>query len=459
VPDSSCARRDDGLVRSRSWACALVCAAVVLSGCQGQPDRPRSAPATPTPSRSTTSPTPEPAATRSPRPRAPEPTGQPDRRAGQSPLDLTRRQLNTRLIAAAWDNDVRRARRLVRAGADVNAKDETEQSAYLISTSEGHLRLLELTFRHGADVDSLDSFNGTGLIRAAERGHADIVGRLLQTDIEVDHVNRLGWTALHEAIILGDGSREYVDTVRLLVAAGADVDLPSERDGLRPLRHAESRGFDRIATTLRKALRSDRGQRIPRTQADRRLLRAARRGDADGVAVALRHGADLESRDDKQRTPLLLSALRDHVDVARLLVALGADPDAQDSRQDSAWLVTGVTGSVRMLETLLPANPDLELENRFGGLSVIPASERGHVRYVRRVVQTPIDVNHVNDLGWTAMLEAVILGDGSRPYQRIVRTLLDAGADPSIADSDGVTPLQHARSRGFEEIVAILERR
>ena len=88
--------------------------------------------------------------------------------------------------------------------------------------------------------------------------------------------------------------------------------------------------------------------------------------------------------------------------MARLLVALGADPDALDDRHDTPWLVTGVTGSVAMLEVLLPADPDLTIRNRFGGLSIIPASERGHVDYVRRVVKTDIDVNHVNDLGWTA---------------------------------------------------------
>ena len=82
-----------------------------------------------------------------------------------------------------------------------------------------------------------------------------------------------------------------------------------------------------------------------------------------------------------------------------------------------------------MLEELLPAHPDLTIRNRYGGISVIPASERGHVDYVRRVVQTGIDVNHVNDLGWTALLEAVILGDGSERYQEIVRILLAAGAD------------------------------
>ena len=87
---------------------------------------------------------------------------------------------------------------------------------------------------------------------------------------------------------------------------------------------------------------------------------------------------------------------------------------------------------------------------------MIPASERGHVEYVRRVVQTEIDVNHVNDLGWTALLEAVILGDGTEPYQEIVRILLDAGADASIADNDGVTALQHAESKGQHEVARIL---
>lgn len=173
----------------------------------------------------------------------------------------------------------------------------------------------------------------------------------------------------------------------------------------------------------------------------------------------MRQGADLETRDGNGRTPLILAATHDRVDVARLLVALGANPDSQDAQQDSAWLVTGVTGSVAMLEALLPAKPDLTLRNRFGGVSLIPASERGHVEYVRRVVQTGINVNHVNNLGWTALLEAVILGDGSAPYQQIVQILLAAGADPAIADRQGVTALQHARGRGQTKVAQLLERR
>jgi ankyrin repeat protein len=146
--------------------------------------------------------------------------------------------LDHQLIAAAWKNDVAEARRLITAGADVNAVDDTVQSGFLIAASEGYLDLLDLTLQHGADIRSLDSYRGTALIRAAERGHAAVVGRLLQAGVTVDHVNRLGWTALHEAVLLGKGTPQYVDTVRLLIAAGADRNKPAERDGTTPVQGA-----------------------------------------------------------------------------------------------------------------------------------------------------------------------------------------------------------------------------
>ena len=161
---------------------------------------------------------------------------------------------NEQLIAAAYENDVETARRLIEQGADVNAKDETVQSAYLIATSEvgDDPRLLELTLANGADVSSLDSYDGTGLIRAADRGYAKIVARLLETDIDVDHVNRLGWTALLEAIILGGGDEAHTDVVRLLIEAGADVNL-ADGQGMTPLAHARANGYDDMVTLLRAA--------------------------------------------------------------------------------------------------------------------------------------------------------------------------------------------------------------
>lgn len=359
--------------------------------------------------------------------------------------------LDQQLRDAAWANDVELARRLVEAGADVNAKDETEQSAYLIATSEGYLDLLRLTLANGALVDDKDSWNGTGLIRAAERGHGLVVGELLRAGIDRDHVNRIGYQAIHEAVWLGKDTPTYATTVRVLAAGGVEMDLTSPSAGLTPLEMAVERGYPVLERILRTVTTADRP-----ADPDASLLRAAEAGDADGVAVALRAGADIEARDDRDRTALLLSATFDHVPVAEVLVAMGADPDALDDRHDTPWLVTGVTGSVAMLEALLPANPDLTIRNRFGGLSPIPASERGHVEYVRRVVKTNVDINHVNNLGWTAMLEAVILGDGGPRHQEIVQILLDAGADPTIADCDGVTSLQHAEALGHDRLAAIL---
>ena len=160
----------------------------------------------------------------------------------------------TALVAAAYGNHVEVARALVDAGADVDVKDSTEQSAYLIATSEvgDDTTLLELTLDAGADVNAKDSDNGTGLIRAADRGYVQIVRRLLETEIEIDHVNRLGWTALLEAIILGGGDEKHTQTVRVLVEGGVDVNL-ADGDGVTPLAHARALDYTEIASILEMA--------------------------------------------------------------------------------------------------------------------------------------------------------------------------------------------------------------
>ncbi|MFE6645795.1 ankyrin repeat domain-containing protein [Nocardioides sp. NPDC057772] len=413
------------------WSMAATALTVLLAGCAAAP----SETAEPSPSSSSSPSSSAPAASEA---------------AKKTPEPKEQQRMNEQLIKAAWDNDVARARQLIEDGADVNHQDDTQQSAYLIAASEGYVDLLDLTLRNGADINAKDSYDGTALIRAAERGHADIVGRLVQAGIDLDHVNELGWTALHEAVVLGDDGPDAADTVRVLVAAGVDISTKSGRDGKTAFQHAEERGFDAIVSTLRTA-----SERV--ADGDSQLLRAASAGDADSAAAALRGGADLEARDGNRRTPLLLAVTEDHLETARLLVFLGADPDALDGQHDTPWLVTGVTGSVPMAELLLSVDPDLTVRNRYGGVSIIPASERGHADYVERVARTQIDLDHVNDLGWTALLEAVILGEGTERWQRVVRSLLEHGADPSIADRDGVTPLEHARSRGFTEIAQIIE--
>ena len=112
---------------------------------------------------------------------------------------------------------------------------------------------------------------------------------------------------------------------------------------------------------------------------------------------------------------------------------------------------------MEILRLTLRAGADLRSTNRYGGTGLIPAAHHGHVEVVGELLGTGIDVDHVNRLGWTALIEAVILGGGGPVHVEIVRLLLEAGADACIADKDGVTPLDHARRRGFTEMVEALE--
>lgn len=171
-----------------------------------------------------------------------------------APVDARDERGATALIRAAYGNHVDAAALLVRAGADVDLQDRTQQSAYLIATSEvgDDPRLLDLTLGAGADVNARDSYDGTGLIRAAERAHVRIVERLLRAGIDRGHVNRLGYTALHEAVVFGEGSPADQATVAALVAGGVALDIP-DGNGETALAHAERSGQREVASILRAA--------------------------------------------------------------------------------------------------------------------------------------------------------------------------------------------------------------
>ena len=122
--------------------------------------------------------------------------------------------------SAAWVGDVAEARRLIAAGADANARDQAGLSAFLLSAGNSDLDLLDLMLANGGDLTGLDRYQRTGMMRAATCGHAAAVARLARAGVDVDQVNRLGWTALHEAIVVGDGSERYRDVVAILLLAG-----------------------------------------------------------------------------------------------------------------------------------------------------------------------------------------------------------------------------------------------
>lgn len=187
------------------------------------------------------------------------------------------------------------------------------------------------------------------------------------------------------------------------------------------------------------------------------LLDAAAAGDLAAVNRLIAAGADLEQRDGQRRTPLLFAVAGNHVAIAEALLAAGASPNAQAANQDTPWLLAGASGRAEIVAAMLPLKPDLSLRNRYGGNALIPACERAHVETVRLLLTSGIDVNHVNHLGWTCLLEIVILGDGGPRHREVARLVLAAGADPNLADKDGVSPLRYARQRGQSEVARLIE--
>lgn len=189
------------------------------------------------------------------------------------------------------------------------------------------------------------------------------------------------------------------------------------------------------------------------------LLDAVIHRDSESVRRTLSKGkADLEKLDARKRTPLLIATQNDDIETARLLIEAGANVNAQDDKLDSPLLYAGAEGRLQILKMILKAKPNFKIYNRYGGTALIPACERGHVEVVKELLKTDIDIDHKNKLGWTALLEAVILGTGGSKHQEIVKLLVEAGADKSIPDSEGITALEHAKKRNLKEIVAILSK-
>ena len=190
---------------------------------------------------------------------------------------------------------------------------------------------------------------------------------------------------------------------------------------------------------------------------DLRLHEAASDGDLASIRRLIAEGADLDARDGAGRTPVMAAT------VARQPRRSGSclRPAPTSTSATTASTTRSCTPGPRASSTSCGSPTRLERTRRSrtgtAASPLIPASERGHVEVVRYLLdETDVDVDHVNNLGWTALLEAVILGDGGPAHQAIVRLLLDAGADPELADRDGVTPLAHARARGQAEVAAIL---
>jgi uncharacterized protein len=188
------------------------------------------------------------------------------------------------------------------------------------------------------------------------------------------------------------------------------------------------------------------------------LNAAAHRGELARVASALAGGAPVNSRDGHGRTALHVATFARQRDVIRALVRAGVDLGALENDRYDAVTIAAVADDEATLALLLELGASAELiTSRYDGTALIAAAHLGHAGVVRQLIKAGAPLDHVNNLHWTAAIEAVVLGDGGARHQATLRALIDAGANLALTDRSGQTPLQLARAHGYAAMVKMLE--
>ena len=187
------------------------------------------------------------------------------------------------------------------------------------------------------------------------------------------------------------------------------------------------------------------------------FLQAAQDGNLEGLKNCLAKGVDINATNRQKRTAITLASLHKQYECVEFLISAGADINKQDETCFNPFLLSCLNNDLTLLRLILPAKPDLNVLSRFGGVGITPASEKGHVEIVRELLtHTDINVNHTNFVGWTPLLEAIVLNDGGAKQQEIVKLLLDHGANPHMTDKYVKKPLELAREKGYREIAELL---
>jgi ankyrin repeat protein len=188
------------------------------------------------------------------------------------------------------------------------------------------------------------------------------------------------------------------------------------------------------------------------------LHAAAQRGDLAAIQRLAVGKAALEARDRAGRTPLHVATFARQGNAVQALLQAGADHAAFEQGRYDAVTIAAVADDEATLRVLLAGGASAGLTtSRYDGTALIAAAHLGHDGVVRQLIKAGAPLDHVNNLHWTALIEAIVLGDGGQRHQATLKALLDAGASTQLTDRSGATPVQLAQARGYTAMVQLLQ--
>jgi len=341
---------------------------------------------------------------------------------------------------------------LLAAGADANGANRYGEAPIHVAVHYRHVGMLQALLDAGADIETADASGEPPLLIATRLGDRDLVEALLARGAEVDARDSVyGQTALMLAV-----REENSGLVQRLLAAGADVNAQSlASEEMRFILPAEVPVGTSKGVGINRMGWPDRGARQPIAGAKTPLLYATRQGNFALTRLLIEAGADTEIADANGITPLISAIINhsivnvnrsgqsDHLKIAQYLVQAGADVNAQDwygetplwaavDIRNLEFQVTATSNRVdretayALIESLLDAGAD-------------PNSRTREFPPERRFIAGTGSNGWVDMTGQTPFLRAALAGD-----LRVMRLLLEHGADPNITTYEGTTPLMVA---------------
>ncbi|MBI4937627.1 MAG: ankyrin repeat domain-containing protein [Nitrosomonadales bacterium] len=181
------------------------------------------------------------------------------------------------------------------------------------------------------------------------------------------------------------------------------------------------------------------------------FLKSAEAGDKAAVLLFLASGVDINTRDERGWTPLMISSFNGSEEIAELLIRSGADINAKDNAGYGPMHWAAFNGFHKVIRLLLEKGASPNAQSNFGWTPLMQAATRGHLAAVKQLVEGRANVNIASKDGWTALHKASANG-----HIDVVKLLLASGANPDMRYQDGSTALSIATKNRNEALIALL---